>query len=190
MEHSIFLDFLTSLQLLFVGFIPAAIFGVLIGSFLGINNIVYQIFKWVLQIPHSIPPIVFLPLALVVFKETESAAIMIVFFSAIWSITTNTATGIRQCRKHSNNRIAIERIFYALRMGVSVAWFTAIATEMLIGTKGLGVMIWNGYKSGNYHYIIEGIIYIGVIGFLLDRLLEITGNILTQLVSEGEKSNL
>jgi ABC-type nitrate/sulfonate/bicarbonate transport system permease component len=184
MEHSIFLDFLTSLQLLFVGFIPAAIFGILIGSFLGINNLVYQIFKWVLQIPHSIPPIVFLPLALVVFKETEAAAIIIVFFSAIWSISINTATGMRQCRKQSNNSIAIERIFYALRMGVWVAWFTAIATE------GLGVMIWNGYKSGNYHYIIEGIIYIGVIGFLLDRLLEITGNILTQLVSEEQKSNL
>jgi ABC-type nitrate/sulfonate/bicarbonate transport system permease component len=191
MEQSIFLHFLTSLQRLFAGYIPAAILGIFLGSFIGINPLVYKIFKWIIQTLHSITPIALLPLALIGFKEAEAAAIVVVFFSAIWSIILNTAIGMRLCRQQNNNfKLAINHIFNALRIGGWVAWFAVIATEMLTSNKGLGFVIWNGYKSGNYNYTIEGIIYIGIIGFLLDQLLEITGHILSQLVSEGQKSNL
>lgn len=101
----------------------------------------------------------------------------------------NTAIGMRRSRLQDNNfRVAINYIFDALRSGLWIAWFTVIATEMLTVGKGLGFLIWNGYRGGNYNNIIEGIIYIGTIGFLLDQLLEITGNILIKLVSEGQKS--
>ncbi len=191
MEQTIFLEVLNSLQRLFVGYIPAAVLGIVIGSFIGINNLIYRVFKWIIQIPHSVAPIALLPLALIGFKEPEAAAIVIVFFSAIWSIIVNTATGMRLCRQQGNNfRVAINHIFDALRIGGWVAWFTVIATEMLTSNKGLGFVIWNGYKSGNYNYTIEGIIYISIIGFLIDQLLDITGHILSQLVSEGQKSDL
>ncbi len=189
MERSIFLDLLSSLQLLFVGYISATVLGIIIGSFIGTNRLIYQVCKWILQIPYTITPIAILPLALIMFREREVAASVIVFWSAIWTIIINTATGMRQCRLQGNNfRIAINHIFQALRMGIWIAWFTVIATEMLTGGKGLGFLIWNNYKAGNYNKVIEGIIYIGIIGFLLDQLLDITGNILAQLVSEGRKS--
>jgi NitT/TauT family transport system permease protein len=184
MERSIFFNFLSSLQLLFVGFISASIFGILIGNLISVNGLVYQICKWMLQIPHCITPIALLPLALIGFREPEAATIVIVFFSAIWSIIINTALGMRQCRKQDHNfRVAINHIFSALRNGVWVAWFTVIASEMLTGKRGLGFMIWNAYQSNNYNYMIQGIIYVGIIGFMLDQLLYITGNFLSELVS-------
>ncbi|BAZ67247.1 MAG: nitrate transporter [Pelatocladus maniniholoensis HA4357-MV3] len=189
MEHSKLLDFLSSLQLLFVGFIPAAILGILLGSAIGTNPLLYQLCKRLLQIPYSIPPIALVPLAFIFFKEVEVAASMVVFFSAIWSVMINTATGMRKSRLQDNNfRVAISYIFDALRTGLWIAWFTVIAIEMLTVGKGLGFLIWNGYRGGNYNNIIEGVIYIGAIGFFLDQLLDITGNILAQLVSEGKKS--
>ncbi|EHC18626.1 nitrate transporter [Fischerella thermalis] len=190
MEHSILLNFLSSLQLLFVGFIPAAVAGILLGSAIGINPLLYQLCKRLLQIPYSIPPIAFVPLAFIFFKEVEVAASIVVFFSAIWAVIINTATGMRKSRLQDNNfRVAINYIFDALRTGLWIAWFTVIAIEMLTIGRGLGFLIWNGYRGGNYNKIIEGLIYIGTIGFLLDQLLDITGNLLAKIVSEGQKSD-
>ncbi|HYW18725.1 MAG TPA: nitrate transporter [Nodularia sp. (in: cyanobacteria)] len=189
MESSIFLDVLASLQKLFVGYIPAAVLGSLVGYLIGINAPLYQILKRLFQIPHSIPPIALLPIALVVFGDnTEPATVVIVFFGTLWSMIINTAIGMQHFRRQRNNfRVAIFHLFHALKVGIWIAWFTVITTEMLIGPKGLGFVIWNAYKSGNSNYIIEAVLYIGFIGLLLDQLLDLAGNLLSQIVSEGQK---
>ncbi|WP_414623603.1 ABC transporter permease [Calothrix sp. CCY 0018] len=188
MERSIFFNLLSSLQLLLVGYISAAVLGILIGYLIGLNRIVYQICKWILQVPNTIVPIALLPIALIIFKEAEAAAIIIVFFSAIWSIILNTARGIRHGRKQGRNfKLVINHIFEGLRFAVWIAWFAAVAIEMLTLNQGLGFIIWNAYKQGKVDDVIEGIICIGAIGLLLDQLLHLTGNILSELVSDGGK---
>jgi ABC-type nitrate/sulfonate/bicarbonate transport system permease component len=189
MEHSIFVDFLSSLQLLFVGYIPAAILGILLGSIIGINSFIYQIGKRLLQIPSSIPPVALIPMALILFRELEVATSIVVFFSSIWSLMINTATGIRTARIQGNN-FRIAYIFNAFRNSIWIAWFTVIAIEMLTVSKGLGFFIWNSYRSGNNNNLVAGIIYIGTIGFLLDQILDTTGNILSQLILGSKKSEL
>ena len=189
MESNIFLDVLASLQKLFVGYIPAAILGSFLGYLICINNRLYQILKWLFQIPHSIPPIALLPIALLFFGDnSEPATIVIIFFGTLWSIIIHTAIGMQHFRRQRNNfRAAIFHQFHALKVGIWIAWFTVIATEMLIGPKGLGFVIWNAYKAGNSNYIIEVVVYIGIIGLLLDQFLDFTGNLLSQIVSESKK---
>ncbi|MBE9199156.1 MULTISPECIES: nitrate transporter [unclassified Nodularia (in: cyanobacteria)] len=189
METSIFLDVLASLQKLFVGYIPAAVLGSVVGYLIGINAPIHQIFKRLFQIPHSIPPIALLPIALVVFGDnSEPATVVIVFLGTLWSMIINTAIGMQHFRRQKNNfRVAIFHLFHALKVGIWIAWFTVIATEMLIGPKGLGFLIWNAYKTGNANDIIEAGLYIGIIGLLLDQLLDFTGNLLSQIVSDGKK---
>lgn len=188
MERNIFFSLLSSLQLLLVGYIPAAIVGILIGYLIGINRFVYQICKWILQVPNTIVPIALLPIALIIFKEAEAAAIVIVFFSAIWSIIINTATGIRNGRKQGRNfRVVIKHIFEGLRFAFWIAWFSVISIEMLTLNQGLGFIIWNAYKESKINDIFKGLICIGTMGLLLDQLLDLTGNILSELVSDGQK---
>ena len=188
MERSIFFNLLSSLQLLLVGYISAAVLGILFGYLIGINRIIYQVGKWILQVPNTIVSIALLPIALIIFKEAEAAAIVIVFFSAIWSIIINTARGIRHGRKQGRNfKVVIKHIFEGLRFAVWIAWFSAIAIEMLALNQGLGFVIWNAYKESQVNNIIEGIICIAAIGLLLDQLLDLTGNILSELVSDGQK---
>ncbi|GAX38356.1 nitrate transporter [Nodularia sp. NIES-3585] len=189
MESSIFLDVLASLQKLFVGYIPAAVLGSLVGYLIGINTPIYQILKRLFQIPHSIPPIALLPIALVVFGDnSEPATVVIVFFGTLWPMIINTAIGMQHFRRQRNNfRAAIFHLFYALKVGIWIAWFTVISTEMLIGPKGLGFVIWNAYKTGNANYIIEVVLYVALIALLLDQLLDFTGNLLSQIVSDGKK---
>ncbi|QIR36674.1 nitrate transporter [Tolypothrix sp. PCC 7910] len=189
MEHNIFLDVLSSLQRLFVGYIPAAILGGFIGYLIGINGTIYQICRRIFQIPHSVPPIALLPIALILFQETEAATAIVIFSASLWSMIVNTAIGMRHFYRQSNHfRAAIFHTFHALKVSIWVAWFTVIAVEMLVGTKGLGSLVWDAYKAGNVNYIIQSIIYIGVIGCLLDQLLDLSGYLLVQFVSAGKKS--
>ncbi|BAZ27847.1 binding-protein-dependent transport systems inner membrane component [Cylindrospermum sp. NIES-4074] len=189
MEQNIFLDVLASLQKLFVAYIPAAVLGSFIGYLIGINGRVYQIFRVIFQIPHSIPPVALLPIALIVFKDIESAAVIVIFIGSLWSIIVNIAIGMRHFRRQNNNfRAAIFHTIHALKVGIWVAWFTVIAIEMLTGPKGLGFLAWESYKVGNTNDVIEAILYIGVIGFLLDQLLDFIGSVLVQMVSDRGKS--
>ncbi|TAE61361.1 MAG: nitrate transporter [Nostocales cyanobacterium] len=187
MENSILVDIVATLQRLFVGYIPAAALGVFIGFVIGINGIVYQLFSRLFQIPNSIPSIAFLPIALILFKENETAAIFVIFIGVLWEIIVETATGIRRFKQQDNNfSVAIYSIFKALRLGMWIAWFTVIATEMLAGTKGLGFLVWNGYKANNFQYIIDAMLYIAIIGVFLDQLIDLVGYILTQ-VAKSER---
>jgi ABC-type nitrate/sulfonate/bicarbonate transport system permease component len=191
MEHSMFVNVLSSLQLLFVGYIPAAVVGIFIGLLVGINPLIYQILKRLLQLARSIIPIALLPIALIIFKQIEPAAFIVVFMSALWSIIMNTAKGVRQYRQQGNNfRVAVYHIFNALKIGIWVAWFTVIAIEMLTGGKGLGAVVWGGYQSGNVDSIIQAIVYIGIIGFIFDQLLDVVGFFLSQIVVERQQKDV
>lgn len=190
MDRDIFLDVLYSLQRLFVGYIPAAVLGSFLGYLIGVNGAIYQIFRRIVQIPHSLPPVALLPILLVIFPEKESAVAIAIFAATLWTVLLNTAIGMRHFRRQDNNfRVAIFHIFHALKVGIWVAWFTVIAVEMLINQKGLGSLAWNSYQAVNVGYIIESIIYIAVIGFLLDQLLDLTGYMLAQIVTTGKKSD-
>jgi NitT/TauT family transport system permease protein len=189
MEHSIFVDILISLQRLFVGYIPAAVLGILLGLMVGINHLIYQLFIRILQMVNSIPSIALLPIALTVFKNTEIAIFIVVSLSAFWTIIMETATGIRQFYRQGNSfRIAINYTFKALRLGIWFAWVTVIASEMLTGGQGLGYVIWGGYNNtSNKSYIVEALLYILILGFTFDQLLEITGYFLSQIVLERQQ---
>ncbi|MEC4818564.1 MAG: nitrate transporter [Scytonema sp. PMC 1069.18] len=187
MEYNIFVNVLTSLQRLFVGYIAAAVLGIFFGLIIGINPLAYQILKRLLQIAHSILPIALLPIALIAFQQIEPAAFIVVFFSAFWSIILDTARGMRQFRQKGNSyRTVLYHIFNALRSAIWIAWFTVIATEMLIGKQGLGFVLWSAYNSRNINSIILAIFYTSIISFLLDQLLDIIGYFLSQIVLDGK----
>ncbi|MBD2303405.1 nitrate transporter [Nostoc sp. FACHB-87] len=190
MEQTLFLDFLASLQKLFVGYIPAAVFGSFIGYFIGINVTVYQIFRRIFQIPHSIPPLALLPIALILFQDSEPASVMVIFLATFWTVIINVAIGLQHFRRQNNNfRAAIFHVFHSLKVGIWVAWFTVIAIEMLIGPRGLGFILWESYKAGNTNSMIQVLLYIGIIGTLLDQFLDFMGSLLAQMISENKKSS-
>ena len=62
-------------------------------------------------------------------------------------------------------------IFTGYRLSLGIAWLVLVACEMLTGTPGVGGFLWQEYNSLIYAHILLAIITIGVIGFLLDRLM-------------------
>ncbi len=79
---------------------------------------------------------------------------------------------------------AVPYIFTGLRIGIGLSWLAIVAAEMLVGGVGIGFFIWDAYNSSRLGQIIIALIYVGVVGLLLDRLV---GFIASLVVPEEPK---
>ena len=76
-------------------------------------------------------------------------------------------------------------IFTGLRIGVGLSWLAIVAAEMLTGGVGVGFFIWDAWNSSHLSDIIVALAYIGVVGFILDKLVAGLG----RLVTRGASAN-
>ena len=76
-------------------------------------------------------------------------------------------------------------IFTGLRIAVGLSWLAIIAAEIVMsGVTGIGLFIWDAYQNNYVSEIIIALLYIGGVGFTLDRLI---GFIATLIVPEEQK---
>jgi nitrate/nitrite transport system permease protein len=64
-------------------------------------------------------------------------------------------------------------MFTGFRLSLGIAWLVIVAAEMLTGVPGVGGFLWQEYNSLIFEHIILCILTIGVVGFLLDRLMSV-----------------
>jgi len=64
-------------------------------------------------------------------------------------------------------------MFTGYRLSLGLSWLVIVAIEMLSGRPGVGGFLWQEYSSLIYPHIIMCIITIGVVGFVLDRLMSV-----------------
>lgn len=141
----------------------------------------------------TIPPLAWLPISLAGFQQAEPSAIFVIFITSIWPIVINTAVGVRNIPQDYRNVAAVLRlspwevftkitlpatvpyIFTGLRIGIGLSWLAIIAAEMLIGGVGIGFFIWDAWNSSRISDIIVALVYVGLVGFVLDRLIGFAG---------------
>lgn len=189
---------LVSLQRVAIGFSLAAIVGVLLGTLVGQSVWAMRGLDPVFQVLRTVPPLAWLPLSLAAFRDSQPAAIFVIFITAIWPVIINTAVGIRNIPQDYRNVAQVLRlnqvefffkvmvpsaapyIFTGLRIGVGLSWLAIVAAEMLTGGVGIGFFIWDAWNSSRLSDIIVALVYIGVVGFVLDRLVAFIGAIVTR----------
>ena len=173
------------------GFLLAILIGTPLGFLLGLSAVFHRTFDPVIQILRPISPLAWLPLGLVIFKQSEPAAIFTIAICAMWPTVINTAVGVRSINPEYLNvgkvlkltwiktlrRIIIPGslpyVFTGYRLSLGIAWLVIVASEMLTGAPGVGGFLWQEYNSLVYSHILLSIITIGVIGFGLDRLMSV-----------------
>jgi nitrate/nitrite transport system permease protein len=187
---------LISLQRVALGYGLAAIVGIAIGGFLGLNRFAGKGFDPVVQVLRTVPPLAWFPISLMVFQDANTSAIFVIFITAIWPIIINTAVGIREIPQDYTNVARVLRLskrayirnivipatvpymFTGLRIAVGLAWLAIVAAEMLKADGGIGYFIWDAYNAGgdaSSSQIILAILYVGVVGLILDRLVAWVG---------------
>ena len=62
-------------------------------------------------------------------------------------------------------------IFTGLRISIGMAWLAIVAAEMLTGGVGIGFFIWDSGNSSRMSDIIVSVVYVGLTGLMLDRIM-------------------
>jgi nitrate/nitrite transport system permease protein len=189
---------LTSLQRVAIGFGLAALIGVLIGAVIGQSVWAMRGLDPLFQVLRTVPPLAWLPISLAAFRDSYPSAIFVIFITSVWPVIINTAVGVRNIPQDYRNvaRIlelnqvefffkimvpaAAPFIFTGLRIGIGLSWLAIVAAEMLTGGVGIGFFIWDAWNSSRLADIIVALAYIGLTGFLLDRLVAALGAFITR----------
>ena len=185
-----------SLTLVAKGYAIALVVGTPIGFLLGLSKGFARIFDPIVQVLRPVSPLAWLPLGMVLFLSTgsqalENGALFTIAICAMWPTVLNTAVGVRaipqdylnvgRVLKLSRTKMlfkimvpaTLPYMFTGFRLSLGIAWLVIVAAEMLTGRTGVGSFLWNEYNNANYGNIIFSILTIGVIGFVLDRLMSL-----------------
>lgn len=202
-DKGLFWHALTSLQRVAIGFSLAAVVGVALGVLVGSSRLAHRGLDPIFQVLRTVPPLAWLPISLAALHEAQPSALFVIFITAIWPILINTAVGVRNIPQDYVNVGRVLRlsppeyfvtillpaatpyIFAGLRIGIGMSWLAIVASEMLLGGVGVGFFIWDQYNASRISDIVVALVWVGLVGFALDRLVALMGRI----VSRGAAAN-
>lgn len=192
---------MTSIKTVFAGFLLAIFIAVPIGIVIGLSETLRDSFNWLIQIFKPVSPVVWLLLVFMIVKtltkDTDTDSSFIISFISVglcsmWATLVNTTMGVSTVDQDYINVAKVLKlgpfqkifkvilpsslplIFTGLRITLSVAWMVLIAIELLAQSPGLGSFVWEEFQNGandSNSKIIVAMFVIGIIGFLLDRLM-------------------
>ncbi|MEQ1751577.1 MAG: ABC transporter permease subunit, partial [Prosthecobacter sp.] len=126
-----------------------------------------------------------------VFGASDAAALFTIAICAMWPTVMNTAVGVRAVPQDYLNVARVLKLsksktlwkvlvpatlpymFTGFRLSLGIAWLVIVAVEMLTGRPGVGGFLWQQYNANSYAHIILCILTIGVVGYVLDRLMSV-----------------
>jgi nitrate/nitrite transport system permease protein len=171
------------------GFFLGILVATPLGFLLGLSSLAYRTLDPVIQVLRPISPLAWLPLGLIVFRQSEPAALFTIALCSMWPTVINTMVGVRSIPQDYWNvakvlhlspwktfikvliPATLPHMFTGYRLSLGIAWLVIVASEMLTGTPGIGGFLWQEYNSLIYAHIVLCILTIGIVGFCLDRLM-------------------
>lgn len=197
-DKGLFWHVMTSLSRVGVGFSLAAVVGVGLGVLVGVNLWAHRGLDPIFQVLRTVPPLAWLPISLAVFREAQPSALFVIFITAIWPIVINTAAGVRNLPTDYINVSRVLRlsplefffrillpattphVFTGLRIGIGMSWLAIVASEMLLGGVGVGFFIWDQYNASRISDIVVALLWVGLTGYLLDRMVALLGRLISR----------
>lgn len=182
-------DIIVSLGRFATGYVLAIIPAIIFGLILGRLPAVWKFFDPIVQVLRPVSPVAWSPFIVLWFGIGNIPAIVIIFIAAFFPVLLTTVAGARKVDasyiKIAQNLevselefltkfvfpAAFPTIVNGLRVAVGTAWIFLVAGEMVGSQSGLGFLIVDSRNTLNLANVLAGIIVIGMLGFLLDRLI-------------------
>jgi len=179
-------DTLTSLYRVVVGFLIGGGLALPLGLAMGASNTVYAWMNPLVQILRPIPPIAYIPLAILWFGLGNPPAVFLIALGAFFPVLMNTIAGVRHVDgiylRAARNlgaggvtmflRVilpaAVPYILSGVRIGIGTAFIVVIVSEMIAVNNGLGYRILEAREYFWSDKIIAGMITIGLLGLAID----------------------
>lgn len=179
--------FASSIVRIFYANLIAIALAVPLGFMIGLYLWFEDLLDPLVNLLRPIPPLAWIPLAILWFGVGEKSVVFITFISAFFAILINTMVGVRSVEKSlvraalslgASRWILVSQVifpatlpylFTGFRIALGVSWMSIVAAEMIAATSGLGFLISYYRELLRSDLILVGMVSIGVIGFLMDR---------------------
>ncbi len=186
LSGELFQDAYASLSRVILGFLVGTALALPLGLLMGASDAIYKLFNPLIQVLRPIPPIAFIPLAILWFGLGNPPAIFLITLGAFFPVLMNTIAGVRHVdaiyiraaqslgagRATLFLRVmlpaAAPYILAGARIGMGTAFIVVIVAEMIAVNNGLGYRILEAREYFWSDKIIAGMITIGVIGLAID----------------------
>lgn len=180
-----------SVGLVLLGFSVAVAAGVPLGFAMGYDRRIEAFINPVFLLLRPIPPLAWIPLAIVWLGLSDAAKIMVIFLAAFVPSVINSFTGVRNTRRtlveaarvHGANRRrlllevylpdALPLIFVGLRLSLQASWTTLVAAELVGAFFGLGRVLSSAYRDIDTAMILVAMVTIAVCGAAMTRVLAV-----------------
>ncbi len=177
-----------------VSFLLAVLLGVPLGIVMGWKTNIHDYAAALLGLLRPIPPLAWVPLAILILPGDEPAVIYVTFLVAFFATALNTLLGVRSidqdffraaaCLGATPRDIlrdiilpgALPHIFTGLQIAMGAAWFSLVAGEMIAAQYGLGFVIWESYNLIQYPTIVIAMATLGVVGYVSSALIRWVGH--------------
>lgn len=176
-----------------LGWTLGSLIAIPVGITIGKVNVIRIFAEPFLNFIRFIPPIAFITLFLVWFGIGETSKIMLILYATFFIVTLNTLTGvlsveedkIRSARSmgasewqivlHVIIPATVPYIFTGIRLAMGTSFMAIIGAEMIASNEGVGYLIWNSRLFFRTDWIFVGLISLGLMGFVTDRLVGLLG---------------
>ena len=159
------------------------------GMIMGWFKVADSIMDPIVELLRPIPPLAWIPFAIIWFGITNSAAGFIIFIGAVFPILINTYAGFKglprvyvESAKVLGATRDIDLIRYValpqalpsiaagIRIAMGIAWMCLVAAEMFgVSKNGLGFKIWDSYGHYRMDEVFMYMIVLGLLGLAIDR---------------------
>jgi NitT/TauT family transport system permease protein/taurine transport system permease protein len=178
-----------SLRRLATGFVLGNALALIIGIGIASNRDLAAFLSPTLTFLQSIAGVAWVPLAIIWFGSGNGAVLFVVTNAIFFSCLNNAVVGVQQipnvlyraARSNGANSLqvlrelvlpgALVQIIVGLRTSLAYGWRALVAGEMIASAKGLGTMTFEAIQWYQTATVISGMITIGLIWLLLDRLI-------------------
>lgn len=188
-HHGLIDNIVASVYRVTVGFGLAALIGLPLGLWLGLNSRARLAFLPIVNFFRSLSPLAWIPFAILWFQLGDQPTIFLIFMASVFPITLAAIAAVagipavtfRVARDYGITGIELltrvtlpgiaPQVITAMRVTAGLAWLVVVAAEMIAGKEGLGFAIWDARNGLRMDLLVVNMIVIGIIGVLLDRLL-------------------
>lgn len=185
----IFTDIKVSMWNLGLGFVIGAGIAVPLGLAMGLVRSISNFFEPIITFFQAIPGLAWIPLAILWFGANEASVVFIIFTSVFFPVLYSMLAGVRgtaatlidAARTMGANTLTIiwhvivpsslPSLMTGLRLAFGYGFRSLVAGEMVVGTSGLGFMIFDARSYMRSDLVMVGMIVIGLIGLSIDRTL-------------------
>lgn len=192
------LDILSSLRRVLTGFLLGVALAIPVGFLMGWYRVARALIEPYVQFFRMIPPLAVIPLAIVTMGIDEAPKVFVIFLASFLSCVVATYQGVISVDRTLINaarvlgakdtalflRVVIPAsipfILVGVRIGLGSAWATVVAAELIAAQSGLGFRMQQAQLYYDLPTIFVSLITIGILGLIMDRLVQAAERRLTQ----------